>query len=185
MEKNQKTIINLPSPSYVCEESLLLNNLKLLKYVQDEADVSILLALKGFSLKSSFDLCREYLKGCCASGLNEALLAYEEFQGEVHTYSPAFKPNEFPKITEISYHIVFNSFAQLDLYKNDVKAVISLPVADSRLTRYLKGETLLIEEGEARGKKGWHLLCAEGYPLGFGKLVNGTLKNKYPAGWRV
>ena len=73
----------------------------------------------------------------------------------------------------------------LALYKNDVKAVISLPVADSRLTRYLKGETLLIEEGEARGKKGWHLLCAEGYPLGFGKLVNGTLKNKYPAGWRV
>ena len=41
----------------------------------------------------------------------------------------------------------------LALYKNDVKAVISLPVADSRLTRYLKGETLLIEEGEARGKK--------------------------------
>ena len=73
----------------------------------------------------------------------------------------------------------------LALHKNDVKAVISLPVADSRLTRYLKGETLLIEEGEARGKKGWHLLCAEGYPLGFGKLVNGTLKNKYPAGWRV
>ena len=34
----------------------------------------------------------------------------------------------------------------LALYKNDVKAVISLPVADSRLTRYLKGETLLIEE---------------------------------------
>ena len=73
----------------------------------------------------------------------------------------------------------------LALYKNDVKAVISLPLDDSRLTRYLKGETLLIEEGEACGKKGWHLLCAEGYPLGFGKLVNGTLKNKYPAGWRV
>ena len=73
----------------------------------------------------------------------------------------------------------------LALHKNDVKAVISLPLDDSRLTRYLKGETLLIEEGEACGKKGWHLLCAEGYPLGFGKLVNGTLKNKYPTGWRV
>jgi len=124
IEINQQQI--LPSPSYVCEESLLLNNLKLLKYVQDEADVSILLALKGFSLKSSFDLCRQYLKGCCASGLNEALLAYEEFKGEVHTYSPAFKPNEFPKITEISNHIVFNSFAQLDLYKSDVKPHNSL-----------------------------------------------------------
>ena len=63
--------------------------------------------------------------------------------------------------------------------------MISLPVEDPRLIRYLKGETLLIEEGESTRKKGWHLLCAEGYPLGFGKLVNGTLKNKYPAGWRV
>jgi carboxynorspermidine decarboxylase len=41
-------IINIPSPSYVCEEKLLLNNLQKLKKVQDEADVSILLALKGF-----------------------------------------------------------------------------------------------------------------------------------------
>ena len=37
----------LPSPSYVCEEKLLENNLKLLKRIQDEADVNILLALKG------------------------------------------------------------------------------------------------------------------------------------------
>lgn len=116
--KNQK--ISIPSPSYVCEEHLLVKNLKLLKFVQDEADVTILLALKGFALKSTFDLCRKYLKGCCASGLNEALLAYEEFKGEVHTYSPAFKPNEFQKITEISNHIIFNSFAQLNLYKDNV-----------------------------------------------------------------
>ena len=46
-------------------------------------------------------------------------------------------------------------------------------------------ETLMIEPEEAAHSKGWHLLCAEGYPIGFGKLVNGVLKNKYPAGWRV
>ena len=73
----------------------------------------------------------------------------------------------------------------LSLHKDDVEAVISLPFDDERLTRYLKGETLMIEPDEAAHKKGWHLLCAEGYPLGFGKLVNQTLKNKYPAGWRV
>lgn len=71
------------------------------------------------------------------------------------------------------------------LHKGDARAVISLPTEDPRLIRYLKGETLLIEENEAVNKKGWHLLCAEGHPLGFGKLVNGTLKNKYPAGWRI
>lgn len=73
----------------------------------------------------------------------------------------------------------------LALLKDDAEAVISLPVTDERLTRYLKGETLLIEPKEAAHTKGWHLLCADGYPIGFGKLVNGTLKNKYPAGWRI
>ncbi len=116
----------LPSPCYVCEEELLEKNLKLLKKVQDEADVNILLALKGFAMYSTFDLCRQYLKGCCASGLNEAILAHEKFKGEVHTYSPAFKPNEFDKITDISNHIVFNSFNQLKTYKDRTKPHNSL-----------------------------------------------------------
>ena len=69
--------------------------------------------------------------------------------------------------------------------KDEVEAIISLPVDDPRLERYLKGETLTILPEETVHTKGWHLLCVEGYPLGFGKLVNGTLKNKYPAGWRT
>ena len=73
----------------------------------------------------------------------------------------------------------------LALHKGDIKATISLSLDDQRITRYLKGETLNIEPEEAVHQKGWHLLCAEGYPIGFGKLVNQTLKNKYPAGWRV
>ena len=73
----------------------------------------------------------------------------------------------------------------LAIRKGEAEAVISLPVSDERLTRYLKGETLNIEPEEATHKKGWHLLCADGYPVGFGKLVNQILKNKYPAGWRV
>lgn len=73
----------------------------------------------------------------------------------------------------------------LAIRKEEAKAIISLPVKDDRLTRYLKGETIVIEQTEATHTKGWHLLCADGYPIGFGKLVNGTLKNKYPAGWRV
>jgi len=110
----------LPSPCYVCEEKLLENNLKLLKKVQDEAGIKILLALKGFAMFSTFELCGKYLKGCCASGLNEAILAKKEFGLEVHTYSPAFKPNEFDEIAKISNHIVFNSFNQFELYINKV-----------------------------------------------------------------
>nr|WP_296085278.1 RsmB/NOP family class I SAM-dependent RNA methyltransferase [uncultured Blautia sp.] len=73
----------------------------------------------------------------------------------------------------------------LALRKGDADGIISLSVDDQRLTRYLKGETLNIEPAEAAHTKGWHLLCVEGYPLGFGKLVGQTFKNKYPAGWRV
>lgn len=116
----------LPSPCFVCEEKLLRKNLELLKRVQDESNVNILLALKGFALYSTFNLCKQYLKGCSASGLNEAILAKEEFRGEVHTYSPAFKPNEFEQITEISNHIIFNSFNQLETYKDQIKPHNSL-----------------------------------------------------------
>jgi len=116
----------LPSPCFVCEEEKLEQNLQLLDHIQKKTSVTILLALKGFALYSSFDLCKKYLKGCCASGLNEALLAKEEFGGEVHTYSPAFKPNEFEKISQISNHIVFNSFSQFEQYKNKTSSKNSL-----------------------------------------------------------
>ena len=118
MDLNSST---LPSPCFVCEEEKLETNLKLLEFIQKQADVTILLALKGFAMYSTFDICKKYLKGCCASGLNEAILAKQEFGGEVHTYSPAFKPNEFEDITKISNHIVFNSFSQLELYKDTIK----------------------------------------------------------------
>lgn len=72
----------------------------------------------------------------------------------------------------------------LALHKGDAEARISLPLSDDRLSRYLKGETLQIGQAEAPHLKGWHLLCPEGYPIGFGKLVNQILKNKCPAGWR-
>ncbi len=125
-----KSIINsfedLPTPSFVCEESLLIKNLETLKKVQDEAQVNILLALKGFALWSTFDLCKKYLKGCCASGLHEAQLAKEEFGKEVHTYSPAFKDEEIDEIVSLSNHLVFNSFSQLKRFKDRCYEKVSL-----------------------------------------------------------
>ena len=58
---------------------------------------------------------------------------------------------------------------------------VSLPGDDKRVLRYLKGETIELREG----RPGWVLFCVDGYPLGWGKLANGTLKNKYLAGWRL
>jgi carboxynorspermidine decarboxylase len=120
---------NLPSPCWLLEESLLLNNLELLKYVKEKSAAKILLALKGYALWKSFDIIRPYLNGCCASGLHEAKLAYETFSKEIHTYSPAFKEEEIKEIAEISHHLVFNSPAQFKrFYKKakDVNPSISL-----------------------------------------------------------
>ncbi len=61
---------------------------------------------------------------------------------------------------------------------------ISLPCDDIRVTKYLKGETITLNEGEY-GKNGWNLFCVDGFPLGWGKLNNGLLKNKYHSGWRL
>lgn len=59
------------------------------------------------------------------------------------------------------------------------------PPTDERILHYLKGETIEIEPEEAKSPKGWQLLCVSGYPLGWGKLVNGLLKNKFLASWRL
>ena len=120
------SIEELPSPAYVCEEDLLRKNLELLKKVQDEAGVKVLLALKGFALWSTFDICKEYLQGCCASGLHEALLAKEKFSKELHTYSPAFKDEEIDEIIDISNHLVFNSFNQLNQFRKKAKGKTSI-----------------------------------------------------------
>lgn len=66
----------------------------------------------------------------------------------------------------------------------DYPDVISLPENDERVVKYLKGETLDLPEFENKTSDGWNLFCVDGYPLGWGKFKNGTLKNKYLAGWR-
>ncbi len=101
----------IDTPAYVVDLALLRKNMEKLAQVQSESGARVLLALKGFSMFSVFPLMREYLSGCCASGLNEALLA-REFGREVHVYAPAFKPQELREIIPIAHHISFNSLAQ-------------------------------------------------------------------------
>lgn len=74
----------------------------------------------------------------------------------------------------------------LALHAQDFDQVLDFPADDERLSRYLRGETLDVSDliaGEKK-RKGWQLVMVAGHPLGFGKLVNNNLKNKYSAGWR-
>lgn len=71
------------------------------------------------------------------------------------------------------------------LKKDEYASAIDLPASDERVIRYLKGETVEIEDGESTRPEGWQLFCVDGYPLGWGKLIRGTLRNKYFSGWRM
>lgn len=62
------------------------------------------------------------------------------------------------------------------------KTSVSFSSNDERVKKYLKGETISIDDKKI---KGWTLICVDGYPLGFGKASKGMIKNKLDAGWRI
>lgn len=105
-------IAKSPSPAYVLEEDRLRANLELIDRVQQESGATIILALKGFAMWSAFPLVKEYLTGCTASSLWELKLSAEEFGGENHIYSAAFRDDEFDEICSLAGHMVFNSVSQ-------------------------------------------------------------------------
>ena len=71
----------------------------------------------------------------------------------------------------------------LALKKEEFKNMADLSVDDPRVIKYLKGETIDIKDQDTTSK-GWILVCVDGYPLGFGKIDKGIIKNKYAKGWR-
>lgn len=78
----------------------------------------------------------------------------------------------------------FEPSCQLALSKvsDNYKNRLLLKAGDIGLIKYLKGETINIDESY----KGWVLVTVDGFPLGWGKADGcGRLKNKYNAGWRM
>lgn len=101
------------TPYFLVDEERLVKNLELLKEIQEETDCRILLAQKAFSGFFAYPLMRRYLAGTTASGLCEARLGKEEFGGETHVFSPAYREDEFEELLSYADHFVFNSPAQL------------------------------------------------------------------------
>ncbi len=112
----------LQTPCYVVDKALLQKNLDILKDVQEKTGCDILLALKGFSMYSTFEQIGKSLAGITASSLHEAKLGYEEMGKQVHIFAPAYRDDDFDEIIRICDHIVFNSFAQYDKFKDRVKS---------------------------------------------------------------
>ena len=70
-----------------------------------------------------------------------------------------------------------HSLAMATLAKACVHAVELNP---AEVEKYLRGETV-----DKEVETGWCVVCVDGYPLGLGKCVNGTIKNHLPKGLRV
>lgn len=101
------------SPAFVVDAAKLRANCQMLADIRDAADIKLLAALKAFSMWSVAPIIGEYLDGVCTSGLWEARLASEFYDGEIATYSAAYKPDELEEICRLSDHVIFNSPGQL------------------------------------------------------------------------
>ena len=111
----------LPTPSYVVDEALLEKNLKILSGVMERTGCKIILAQKAFSMYATYPLIGKYLSGTAASGLFEARLGHEEMGKENHVFSPAYREEEMDEIIDLCDHIIFNSFSQLEKYREKVQ----------------------------------------------------------------
>jgi carboxynorspermidine decarboxylase len=106
----------IPSPCYVIDETLLRNNLQLIKKVKEATGTEILVSFKAFSNWGVFPVFKEYGFGASASSLNEARLAFEELGVKAHTYSPGYEEKTISDILRYSSHLSFNSINQLRKY---------------------------------------------------------------------
>lgn len=111
---------SLPTPCYVIDKALLKQNLELIQSIEQQTGCHILLAQKGFSAFCLYPFMKKYLYGTTASSLFEAKLGREEMGGETHIFSPAYRPDEIDEILSLCDHVVFNSFAQWNRFKENV-----------------------------------------------------------------
>jgi len=88
----------IPSPCYVIDEKRFRNNLAMIKQVSEESGIEIILAFKGFAMWGVFPVLKEYFSGAAASSVSEARLCFEEIGNPAHTYSPAYKEEDFESI---------------------------------------------------------------------------------------
>lgn len=73
----------------------------------------------------------------------------------------------------------FSPSSPLALSLKDYPRIINLKSDDINVVKYLKGETINV----ASELNGNVLIAVDNFPLGFGKITNGIIKNKIEKGW--
>ena len=101
------------TPAFVVDAAKIRANCQILSEIRDEAGCKVFAALKAFSMWSVAPILGEYLDGVSTSGLWEARLASEFYDGEIATYSAAYKPEDLEEVCRLSDHVIFNSPTQM------------------------------------------------------------------------
>ena len=109
-------LTRVDSPAFVIDAARLRHNLRILQDVGERSGAKVLSALKAFSMWSTAPIVGEYLDGVCTSGLWEARLAGEFYDGEIATYCAAYKAEDLPEILRLSDHVIFNSPRQIERF---------------------------------------------------------------------
>ena len=73
----------------------------------------------------------------------------------------------------------------LALKLNDAKNLVKLTCDNPQAIGFFNGQSVMLsDEQAAECKKGWALVCVDGYPAGWGKVNGAQVKNHYPKGLR-
>ena len=129
--------------------------------------------------------CRLDLKGLrvLRPGLHLGTIKKGRFE-PAHALSLALSPEDVRCSAELAS-------LPADAEHDQDQAPSASPPGESPAARaYLRGESIreedcvLTAEGMQKPSKGWCLVTAAGFPLGWGKAVGGQIKNHYPKGLR-
>ena len=74
----------------------------------------------------------------------------------------------------------------LALKISEAKNVVKLTCDNPQTIGFFNGQSVMLsDEQAAECKKGWALVCVDGYPAGWGKVNGAQVKNHYPKGLRL
>jgi len=134
---------------------------------------------------------------------NVQLTGYEQMRAVLIGDRVFLQPYELPSLEGLKVaragwmigEIKYNKFSPyhplaMAIRPEEAARVLSLAPDDERLLRYLRGETIFVEEEQLRFNSpikcnGYVLICVDRFPVGFGKYMDGMIKNELPAGWRM
>ena len=112
--------MEIRTPYYIVYEDKIERNLQLLRRVEQEADVKIIMAFKANALWKTFPIVKRYFSSSTASSLNEMQLSLDYLGHDVHAYCPVYTDETFPKFLSGCSHITFNSLAQFRHFKPQI-----------------------------------------------------------------